>query len=259
MAPLGVSKVRITGGEPLVRRGAVGLIRSLVAIEGIETVALTTNGERLAELAEPLAATGLERINVSIDSLEPEVFSRITHGGDLAQVLAGVDRALELGFPLKINTVLLEGLNTHALGTMVEFARARGIGLRFIELMTFDSAPTRFTETDAVELLSRDHEVEQLPRDPAQLHVRRYAVDGTEVGFISPLSHSFCGDCNKLRLTPDGGLRVCLASRMAVDLRSVLRRPHTAADLENAIRLAVAQKPRRAEWDAPGEMWKVGG
>ncbi|MBW2278247.1 MAG: GTP 3',8-cyclase MoaA [Deltaproteobacteria bacterium] len=258
-AALGVNKVRITGGEPLVRRGLLGLVRDIAATPGIDEVALTTNGLRLARMAADLKDAGLARINVSLDSLDPATFAEITRGGNLDRVLAGIDAALEQGFKVKINTVLLEGINTGDLGTFVRFARDKGLGLRFIERMGFDKDLPVFSQDAALESLGREFRIEPLPIHQGHPHVRRFDCGDTWIGFISPMTHSFCEVCNKLRLTVDGSLRVCLASSESVDLRPVLRAPHSQKDVERAILRAVELKPLAAPWNAPGEMWKVGG
>jgi len=258
-AALGIDKVRITGGEPLVRRGLLGLVRDIAATPGIREVALTTNGLRLARMAAELDEAGISRINVSLDSLDPKTFAEITRGGDLDRVLAGIDAALAQGFRVKINTVLLDGINTGDLGAFVRFAREKGLGLRFIERMGFDQDLPVFSQDAALEALGREFPIEPLPTHRDHPHVRRFDLGGTWVGFISPMTHAFCEVCNKLRLTVDGALRVCLASNESVDLRPVLRRPHSQKDVERAILKAVELKPLAAPWNAPGEMWKVGG
>jgi cyclic pyranopterin phosphate synthase len=257
---LGVTKVRITGGEPLVRRGILSLVRGLAASPGLETLALTTNGTRLAEMARPLAEAGIQRLNVSLDSLDPETFARITRGGDVAAVAAGIDAALAAGLPVKINAVLLAGVNTGGIAELAAFARGRGAGLRFIELMPFDRALPLFSEADAIDALrAGGDEVAPLPIDPAEPHVRRFEYRGAALGFIAAVTRPFCGACNKIRLTPEGALKPCLASDAFVDARAVLRRPHTAVDLEHVVAEAIRQKPATAPWSAPSEMWKVGG
>jgi len=258
-ASLGFSKVRITGGEPLVKRGVVGLVHSIFRTEGIEQTVMTTNGQRLVEMAEPLRVAGLQGLNVSLDSLDAETYGAITRGGDLRRVLDGISAAIALGFPIKINTVLLRGTNTADLASFVEFAGRLGIGLRFIERMGFETEQPLFTQDEAIASLSERYRVEELDLDGAHPHVRRFSVGGLDVGFISPMTHVFCGSCNKLRLQPDGSLRVCLASEEAVDVRAILRRPHEPEEVAEAIRRAVALKPAAASWNAPSEMWKVGG
>jgi cyclic pyranopterin phosphate synthase len=210
-------------------------------------------------MAGDLRRVGLARINVSLDSLERETYAEITRGGELERVLAGIDAALEQGFAVKINTVLLEGINTDKLADFVDFARDKGLGLRFIERMGFEQDLPLFSQEQALRSLAERFPIEPLPIHADHPHVRRFDCGGTWIGFISPMTHSFCDACNKLRLTPDGGLRACLASTDSVDMREVLRRPHTAADVRRAIRRAVALKPAAAPWSARGEMWKVGG
>jgi len=257
---LGVTKVRVTGGEPLVRRGVLWLLRELAATPGLATLALTTNGTRLAELACDLAAAGVRRVNVSLDAVTPETFARITRGGDVARVVAGIDAALAAGLPVKLNAVLLAGANAAEIPLLAAFARERRVGLRFIELMPFERDLATLAEAEALAALRTDGPAaEPLPADPREPHVRRFAYRGAVVGFISPISHAFCAGCNKIRLTPAGALKPCLASDAAIDLRAVLRGPHTARDVERAIAAAVARKPAAAPWSAPAEMWKVGG
>jgi cyclic pyranopterin phosphate synthase len=257
---LGVTKVRITGGEPLVRRGILSLVRALAATPGLATLALTTNGTMLERMARPLAEAGVARVNVSLDSLSPETFARVTRGGDVAAVVAGIDAALAAGMPVKLNTVLLAGVNTGEIAELAAFARGRGAGLRFIELMPFDRAAESFTEADALDALRADGgEIAPLPQEPGEPHVRRFSHRGAIVGFISPITRPFCRACNKIRLTPDGALKPCLASDASVDVRAVLRRPHAAADVERAVAEAISRKPETAPWSATSEMWKVGG
>ena len=258
-ASLGINKVRITGGEPLVKRGVVGLVFSISSIPGIETVAMTTNGVRLLEMAEPLRAAGLQRINLSLDSIHSTTYEEITSGSEFHRVIEGMDRAVSLGFPVKINAVLLRGVNTDSLFDFVAFAREHKVGLRFIERMGFDRKEPLFSQDEAIAQLSGDHSMEPVDTSPEHPHVRRYLCDGVKIGFISPVTHSFCASCNKLRLQPDGRLRVCLASEQGVDIREVLRREHTDEDVRDAVRKAIRMKPAAASWNAPGEMWKVGG
>jgi cyclic pyranopterin phosphate synthase len=257
---LGVTKVRITGGEPLVRRGLLSLVRALAATPGLATLALTTNGTRLAAMARPLAEAGIRRVNVSLDALAPDVYARITRGGDVAAVIAGIDAALAAGLPVKLNAVLLAGVNAGELAALAAFARERGAALRFIELMPFDRTLPLFSEADArAALRAAGGELEPLPAEPAEPHVRRFAYQGAAVGFISPVTVPFCGGCNKIRLTPQGALKPCLASDLSIDVRTVLRGSHAAADLERIVAAAIRAKPATAPWSAPSEMWRVGG
>ncbi len=256
---VGVNKVRITGGEPLVRRGAVKIVREISSFEGVETVAMTTNGTRLEKYAAVLKEAGLTRLNVSLDSLRPDIFENITRGGDLQSVLRGIDSALGCGFPVKINTVLLDWLQPQDVSQFVAFALEKGVEVRFIEQMTFDGDKPYLPQDDVIEWIKKSHRVTALPTDKKSSHVRRFDCDGATIGFISPRSHPFCSGCNKLRLTPNGQLRACLASTTHVDIRAVLRRPHTDSDVRSAIQKAANLKPEIGPWTARSEMWRVGG
>jgi cyclic pyranopterin phosphate synthase len=258
-ASLGITKVRITGGEPLVRRGVVGLVQEIASCPGVETTGLTTNGSMLAELAKPLKEAGLERINVSLDSLDQEVYQRITGRGELNAALKGIDQALELGFRVKINTVLLPGLNLNELDRLIGFALERKCEIRFIERMSFKDDDPYFTQDEAIALLRRNHRVEPIEESESSPHVRLFDCDGAGIGFISPRSRPFCSGCNKLRLTPHGQMRACLASNVHVDMRAIVRRPHTDDDMRRAIRTATSLKPIAGPWNAEAEMWRVGG
>ena len=256
---LGITKIRVTGGEPLIRKGVVKLVRELNALDGLETVALTTNGVRLAKYASVLKAAGLRRVNVSLDSLVPDTYRAITRGGDVEEVVGGIDEAIRAGLSVKINAVLFEGMNTDEIEGFVAFARRRGIAVRFIERMSFVLNKPFVSETAVVEWLRRTHTVTRVEDAEGSPHVRLYDCDGVRVGFISPRSHAFCAGCNKLRLTPKGELRACLASRVSVNIKGVLRNEHSDADLLEAIREAVRIKPAEGPWTSPLEMWRVGG
>jgi len=256
---LGIEKIRLTGGEPLVRRDLPLLIERLAALDGLRTLALTTNGLLLSDHAAGLARSGLTRVNVSLDAVEPQRFAELTRGGDLEQVVRGIDAASASGLPVKINTVLLARSGEAGLEELVRFAAGRGLTVRFIEEMTFGSQEPILTEEQAVARLRAAYDVEAAPVDPDQPHVRRYLVDGVTIGFISPRSHAFCDDCNRLRLTAQGQLRCCLASHHQLDLREVLRRPHDDRDVASVFARAVALKPACGPWTARREMWRVGG
>lgn len=266
----GVSKIRLTGGEPLVRKGVVGHVRRLKRLTGLEAIALTTNGTLLARYAQPLAQAGLTRVNISIDSLDPTVFERVTRGGRLSDALAGLDAAFEAGMgPVKVNVVVVRSLDQDLLG----FARMtldRAVHVRFIEYMPVgevgdageggcDSAGDGWTPADHVpasEILDRLTDaglaagigaLEPVARDDAPggwgpaRYYRFWGARGT-VGVITPLSHHFCGECNRLRLTADGRLRACLFSDDEIDVRTVLR-GGSDEDVRALIRSALASKP----------------
>jgi len=239
-AQLGVKKIRLTGGEPLLRRDIVEIVASLAGLEGIEDIALTTNGTRLAEHAAELKSAGLKRLTVSLDSLDEQVFKEMNGGrGDLATVLAGIEAASGAGFePIKINAVIERGKNDHTALDLVERFRGTGTIVRFIEYM--DVGTVNGWRPDQVvpskELLGRiaaRWPVE--PRDsnyPGEV-AKRYAFkDGQgEIGFISSVSAPFCGDCHRARLSADGTVYTCLFAAHGTDLRNPLRAGATDADL----------------------------
>lgn len=257
-ATLGVHKVRITGGEPLIKRGAVKMVREISRLPGIATVVMTTNGTRLEKYAAVLKQAGLARVNVSLDSLDPETYRSITRKGDLNTVLRGIDAALSEGFRVKINTVLVNGFNDRELERFVTYASERGLEVRFIEQMSFETEEPYVSQDDILSSLARNHTLSELGGGNSP-HVRLFDCDGMKIGFISPRSRPFCSGCNKLRLMPNGRLRACLASSASVDMRTILRRPHTDMDIARAIRQAVKLKPETGPWTAQSEMWRVGG
>jgi cyclic pyranopterin phosphate synthase len=264
----GISKIRLTGGEPLVRLGIVDHVRRLRETTGIEAIALTTNATLLPRYATELAEAGLRRINISLDTLDPEVFARVTRGGKLADALAGLEAAFEAGMdPVKLNVVVVRSLEQDLLG----FARmtiGRPLHVRFIEYMPVGDVGEHscssaeadgWTEADHVpadEILARLAaegaaaglgELAAVERDAAPGGwgpARYYRFPGSlgTLGVISPLSHHFCGECNRLRLTADGRLRTCLFSDDEIDVRAVLR-AGTDDDVREVIRTALAAKP----------------
>ena len=264
----GIGKIRLTGGEPLVRLGIVDHVRRLRETTGIEAIALTTNATLLPRYAADLAEAGLRRINISLDTLDPDVYLRVTRGGKLSDVLAGLEAAFEAGMdPVKLNVVVVRSLDQDLLG----FARMtldRPLHVRFIEYMPVGDVGEHsctsaeadgWTETDHVstdEILTRLSaegaaaglgELTAVGRDDAPggwgpaRYYRFPGAPGT-LGVISPLSHHFCGECNRLRLTADGRLRTCLFSDDEIDVRSVLR-GGTDDDVRELIRTALAAKP----------------
>jgi GTP 3',8-cyclase len=250
----GIRKIRITGGEPLVRKGIIGFCRRLSAIEGLQDLALTTNGILLKDMAEPLFEAGLRRINVSLDTLRPERFQAITGFNRLKDVLAGLEEARRVGFaPLKLNVVVMRGINDDEIPRLSELTRDNRCHVRFIELMPVAHwSPAAYQE--------RFMPVnEMMQRIPALESSRvRFAMDKTgparmgrltnakgRVGFIAPLSWHFCGSCNRLRTTVDGKIRSCLFSENELDLKTPLRNGASTFELIRLLRQSVAQKPRR--------------
>lgn len=279
----GIRRFKITGGEPTVRNGLTDLIARLKRIDGVEDLSLTTNGQRLAEMAGDMLAAGLDRVTVSIDSLQPERFRRITRTGDLAVVLRGLDRAEEVGLgPLKINCVTMRGVNDDELADFARLTLHRRITVRFIEFMPLGESaigPAAGCEGQARgdDALVREGEAREIiEREMGPLE----AVDrGTEagvgpagvwrlsrgnpvgrIGFISAMSAPFCSTCNRLRLTADGLLRSCLFDGGEVDVKSILRgqRPSLQA-LGDAMARCVRLKPTVHSYHGNKQMSRIGG
>lgn len=213
-ASLGVRKLRVTGGEPLVKRGIVSLCERLAAIDGIEELCITTNGLLLSALAKPLREAGVRRVNISLDTLDPARYEYITRGGSLAEALHGIEAALDAGFErVKLNAVLIGGFNDAEIPALAELTRTWGVDMRFIELMPMVDkgfGPEAYVPVEAVEKA-----LPQLQAEPSDGGVARlYRLPGAagRIGLISPLSAHFCALCNRLRLTADGKLKPCLHS-----------------------------------------------
>jgi len=246
---LGVEKVRITGGEPLVRRDLPELIGRLARIEGLRDLSLTTNGILLPELAEPLARAGLRRVNVSLDSLSREIFQRIVRRDAFAKVLEGLESAARwFDGPVKVNTVLLRGVNDHEIPGFVHLARERGFEIRFIEYMPLDADASWSREElvsgDEVRAaIAREHAIIPDPacdpRSPSRDWVFADGAPG-KVGFIDSVTAPFCEACNRVRMTADGKLRTCLFSTRETDLRSLLRGDGEHAASDEAIARAIS-------------------
>ena len=246
-AEMGIRRVRITGGEPTLRKDLVDLVALLNSL-GLEEIALTTNGLKLDKLAGPLAEAGLSRINVSLDSLDPECFSRMTRGASLSRVLDGIQAAWDAGLtPVKINAVLLRGENDGEVEGLVEYfeKEASRCQLRFIEYMPFESRwHQSVPAAELRERIGRFRTLEPLARDkaggPAETY--RIAESGLKVGFISPLSERFCGSCNRLRLMANGHLRTCLSDDGTPSLRDLLRAGKNDDEIALAVRNMVSGK-----------------
>lgn len=246
-ASLGVTRYRLTGGEPLVRRDIVDIVSLLRGIDGVRELSMTTNGSRLAALARPLRGAGLDRINVSLDSLEATRFARVTGSRGYARVREGIEAALSAGFPVKINAVVLSGMPDEEVFAFVELARHRGVEVRFLEFMPLCGSgwgrDAVYPIPEVQALVASRYALEELPRGSAP--ARTYAIGGGgRVGFISPLSDPFCDTCSRIRLAADGKLRPCLFSDYAVDLGALVRAGATDGELADAVRLAVHNKPR---------------
>lgn len=255
---LGVRKLRITGGEPLVRNGALGLIERIGRLPSLRELVLTTNGSQLERTAPKLKQAGIRRINVSLDSLRPERFRAMTRVGDLGQVIRGIDAAIAVGFErLKLNAVILKNQNQDEVVDLARFAIARGIDLSFIEEMPLgvvhghDRADA-YCSSDEIrhELESRFTLIPSTESTGGPARYFRLAGSDTRIGFISPHSHNFCGTCNRVRLTVEGRLLLCLGNEHSVDLKSVIRsHPGDSIRLKQAIVEAMAIKPERHHFD----------
>jgi cyclic pyranopterin phosphate synthase len=256
---LGIEDVRLTGGEPLVRREFPRLVAMLAPIDGLRDLSLTTNGYLLERDAAALVAAGIGRVNVSIDSLERDRFFQITRRDALPQVLRGLDAlAAFSGVKVKVNAVAMRGFAESEALRFAEFARATDFQVRFIEFMPLDG--DRAWSEDAVlsgeevrATIAAVHPLEELPREPsATARVFRFRDGSGEIGFVNPVSEPFCADCNRVRLTAEGRLRTCLFSLEETDLRGPLRAGATDAELAELIRAAVAGKELRHRVGEPG-------
>jgi len=250
---LGVRKLRLTGGEPLVRKGFMELVLGLsrhLKTGALDELTLTTNGTRLAEFAKDLAGLGVRRINVSMDTLKPDLFRRLTRGGDLAKVIGGIDAALAAGIAVKINAVALKEDNGAELPELVRWAHARGADMTLIEAMPMGEIEVDRTDQFlSLKDVRRDFESFWTLTDSDHVTggpARYVTVEetGGRRGFITPMSHNFCEACNRVRLTCTGTLHTCLGREDASDLRAVIRAGATDRELEDAIRRAVDAKPQ---------------
>ncbi len=271
--PLGLSKIRLTGGEPLLRPRLPELIAAVSELKGIGDLALTTNGVLLAGAAKALYDAGLRRLNIHLDTLDRERFRAITRRDDLGRVLAGIDAARSVGFgAIKLNAVAIKGLTEPDLIALVRFARERKMEARFIEFMPLDaqhlwSMDRVLTADEMIAMLAREFgPLTAVPdADPRAPATEYQFADGNKVGFIASVSRPFCLNCNRLRLTADGKLRYCLFAREETDVRPLLDGPESEPALEAAIRSTVWQKwighdINRSSFVAPQRpMYSIGG
>ncbi|MDI6726531.1 MAG: GTP 3',8-cyclase MoaA [Smithellaceae bacterium] len=274
---LGITKVRLTGGEPLVRRGLADFIRTLGEIENLTEISLTTNGILLASMADEIRRAGIKRINISLDSLDKGKYARITGGGDLQAVLDGIDEACRLGFsPIKINNVAIKGFNDDEILDFAGLARERPFQVRFIELMPFTGdgqveTGDYLSNQIVREVIEGRYGLQEIQRQgennsgPARI----FRLNGGmgEIGFISPLSHLFCDSCNRLRLTSDGTLLSCLLYPDGIDLKESLRRGCSDEELAKLLQKAIIVKPMKHQISPIGgrikkcgrQMYNIGG
>jgi len=259
---LGVEKIRLTGGEPLVRRDIGKLVDEIGALEGLKDFSMTTNGAGLAKHAAQLKAAGMSRLNISLDSLDPERFKALTRTGDLNKVIAGIRAAREEGFRIKLNAVVLKGRNDHEVVPLVEFARQEGLDISFIEEMPLGQVSDHgrdetFCSSDDVQarIETRYPLIPTLEDSLGPARYFRMADSESRVGFISPHSHNFCSTCNRVRVTVEGRLLLCLGNEHSLDLRDIMRRhPGDIEPLKAAIIDAMHLKPERHHFTTDGDV-----
>lgn len=259
---LGTEKIRLTGGEPLVRKDILELVKEIGSY-GLRDFAMTTNGSQLPTMAEPLRKAGLKRLNISLDSLDADKFHRITRTGRLSQVLDGIDAAKDAGFEgIKLNTVVMKGGNDQEVPELVEFARKKKVDITFIEEMPLgeisdhDRGEVLCTSDEVRHIISQHHELIPTTEDSGG-PARYYRMPGSDsrVGFISPHSHNFCSTCNRVRVTVEGRLLLCLGNEHSVDLLRVLRgHPVTNDKLRETIINAMDLKPERHHFSTDGDV-----
>ncbi len=249
----GISKVRLTGGEPLIRKGIVDFVSCLSQIKQIEDLSLTTNGILLKEFAQSLRKAGLKRINISLDSLSKQRFCQITRKDDFERVWAGIEEALRVGLsPVKINMVAIQGLNDDEIESFARLTLHLPLIVRYIEYMPSGNGE-EWRESDILTIPQIKNRLENvgklipIPSDRWDGPAKRFRIEGAlgEIGLIGAVSSHFCEDCNRLRLTPDGKIRTCLFSDQEIDVKEFLRRGGSDLDLKERLLLALKKKPER--------------
>jgi len=262
----GMSKVRITGGEPLVRRDICEIAERISKIQGIDDISMTTNGINLGKMIDSLKKAGLKRLNISLDSLQPDRFNYITGGGNIQNTLEGIEKAMELGMnPVKINTVLIKGVNDDEIDDFIELTRDRELEVRFIELMPIG----KFGEQNSDRIVKNSDIIRDRPgliycgESTKGVTASYYRIEGYigKVGFISPVSHKFCSSCNRIRVTCDGKLRPCLGNNGEVDITDVLR--NQPEKLDDFIKKIIYEKPEghnfESSFSSSRNMNRIGG
>ena len=249
----GVRKLRLTGGEPLVRKNIMSLIRSLsrhLDSGALEELTITTNGSQLARFADELAACGIKRINVSIDTLDPQKFKTVTRWGDLGKVMDGIRAAREAGLAIKVNMVALKGVNEHEIVPMMQWCHENGHDLTLIETMPLgeinEDRTDQYLPLDRVRaMIAENHTLEDIPyKTGGPARYVKVRETGGRVGFITPMTHNFCESCNRVRITCTGTLYMCLGQDDAADLRAPLRASEGNELLSAAIDEAIGRKPK---------------
>ena len=259
----GARKIRLTGGEPLVRRGIVDLCARISVLPGLDELVMTTNGSQLDKLAQPLVDAGVKRLNISLDSLQADKFKAITRTGELSQVLAGIEAARKAGFErTKLNVVVMKGRNHDEVSALTDFALQRGLDITFIEEMPLGNVGRERGEAfcssaEVREMISQHHSLidsSESSGGPAR-YLRVEGYPDSRIGFISPHSHNFCDTCNRVRLTTEGRLLLCLGHENALDMRDLVRRyPDDDAPIVAALERALQHKPARHEFAVDGEV-----
>ena len=263
---MGLSRIKITGGEPLVRKDLPELVRKLSKLENLKDLSLTTNGTLLTKkTAKELWTAGLERINVSLASLNPEIYRKITDGGILKEAVKGIDNALEIGFkPVKINTVLLQGINDDEVFDLLDYARLKNINLRFIEEMPFSEGFFKGVSNDIIFSLLKPYlEVNSIVQDnksPGPAVTFKIKGGEGKIGFISPFSRPFCSSCNRIRLSTDGTILPCIARNEGVNLLSLIRKDVSEQKIMEKINETVMKKKFMHDgFKQPMSMNRLGG
>lgn len=265
-AQLGIKKIRVTGGEPLVRKGIVSLVEKIASVDGIEDLAMTTNGILLKDLAQDLKNAGLNRVNISIDSLFETRYKEITRGGNIDDVLQGLDAAVAVGLnPIKINTVIIKGFNDDEIMNFVQLTLNKPFDVRFIELMPIGQVgienPYEFVSNK--EILDKLQGIKPVESNWSVAEYYQFPGAMGKVGFINPISRHFCGDCNRIRLTADGKLKPCLHNNEEIDLKEALANKDMAL-LTVKIKAAIEGKPEKHYLQEKGQcvtrnMNRIGG
>lgn len=262
LVSLGVSKIRLTGGEPLIRQNIVWLVEKLASLEGLKELTLTTNGSQLGRLAKPLKDAGLSRINISLDSLQEQRFSQITRTGKLSEVLAGIEAAQHAGFKrIKLNSVILKGKNDDEILDLVRFIRQNQLDIAFIEEMPLgvitehQRAETYISNDQIHDIIQQQYPLlaaAETTGGPARYY--RMTDSNSRIGFISPHSHNFCGSCNRVRVTAEGRLLLCLGNEHSADLKAPLRDfPNNDQPLIDTVFNALPLKPEKHYFDLNDE------
>lgn len=259
-AELGISKVRLTGGEPLLRRGIVKIARLISSIDGIKDVPLSTNAHLLEKFAPKLHENGINRVNISIDSLMPNRFKEITRGGDVNEVIKGIDAAIASGMhPIKINMVVMRGNNDNEIESMIDFAIEKGIDVRFIETMPIGSAginatSLHYSEKDILARVTQHlkNKITPLTSSKTDGPAKNFKINNTQssVGVISAVSNHFCQTCNRIRLTAKGDLILCLGQEDAISLKDAVRSDLTDDEIKTMIVEAINKKPEKHEFNS---------